>query len=249
KRKDRRTFIKNMVLGGTLVSTASFIPWGGGSPKGETSKRRQYLLSPGSGIRYPNLQRVAFPIGGIGAGMFCLEGTGAVSHLSVRHDPDLFNEPQMFAAIHLKNKENGTRVLEGPVPEWKRFGRRDTGMGSVGTTWGLPRFSEVSFRARFPFGHVELRDDGLPLKAEITGWSPFIPNEENECSLPVGALEYRLTNTGNTALDMVFSFHSENFLQLQHAQDYYIRSIENGFVLHQDTREDRKQAKASFAVQ
>jgi hypothetical protein len=36
------------------------------------------------------LQRIAFPIGGIGAGMFCLEGTGAISHLSIRHHPDLF---------------------------------------------------------------------------------------------------------------------------------------------------------------
>ena len=34
------------------------------------------------------LDRVAFPIGGMGAGMFCLEGTGAVSHMSVRHHMD-----------------------------------------------------------------------------------------------------------------------------------------------------------------
>ena len=38
------------------------------------------------------LNRLAFPIGGIGAGMFCLEGAGAISHLSIRHHPDLFNE-------------------------------------------------------------------------------------------------------------------------------------------------------------
>ena len=28
-----------------------------------------------------NLNRVAFPLGGIGAGMVCLEGTGAISHV------------------------------------------------------------------------------------------------------------------------------------------------------------------------
>ncbi|MBN2308040.1 MAG: hypothetical protein JXR94_03665, partial [Candidatus Hydrogenedentes bacterium] len=31
-----------------------------------------------------NLNRVAFPVGGIGAGMFCIEGTGAISHVSFR---------------------------------------------------------------------------------------------------------------------------------------------------------------------
>lgn len=40
-----------------------------------------------------NLNRLAFPIGGIGAGMICLEGTGAISHVSVRNHPDVFNEP------------------------------------------------------------------------------------------------------------------------------------------------------------
>ena len=40
-----------------------------------------------------NLNRVAFPIGGIGAGMFCLEGTGAISHMSVRNRMEVFHEP------------------------------------------------------------------------------------------------------------------------------------------------------------
>ena len=35
------------------------------------------------------LNRVAFPIGGIGAGMVCLEGTGAISHVSVRNQPEV----------------------------------------------------------------------------------------------------------------------------------------------------------------
>jgi hypothetical protein len=45
------------------------------------------------------LRRVAFPLGGMGAGMIGLEGTGAFSHVSLRHQPDLFNEPCLFAAI------------------------------------------------------------------------------------------------------------------------------------------------------
>ena len=69
-----------------------------------------------------NTDRVAFPIGGMGAGMFCLEGTGAISEMSVRNRPDVFNEPCMFAAISLKGIKNGAKVLEGQVPDWKRFG-------------------------------------------------------------------------------------------------------------------------------
>ena len=37
------------------------------------------------------LNRIAFPIGGIGAGMICLEGCGAISHVSVRNFMEFFN--------------------------------------------------------------------------------------------------------------------------------------------------------------
>lgn len=41
-------------------------------------------------------RKIAFPIGGIGTGMFCIEGTGALSNMSIRHRPNVFNEPTMF---------------------------------------------------------------------------------------------------------------------------------------------------------
>ena len=46
-----------------------------------------------------HLNRIAFPMGGIGAGMICLEGTGALSHVSLRHQPEVFHEPRQFAAL------------------------------------------------------------------------------------------------------------------------------------------------------
>ncbi|MFC2125892.1 hypothetical protein ACFLU5_13900 [Bacteroidota bacterium] len=58
------------------------------------------------------LNRVAFPMGGMGAGMICLEGTGALSHVSLRHRPDIYKEPLTFSAISLKNPEgNISRVF------------------------------------------------------------------------------------------------------------------------------------------
>ncbi len=60
----------------------------------------------------PYLNRVAFPIGGMGAGMVCLEGTGAVSHVSVRNKPEVFDEPHIYAALCVKGKPNLAKVLE-----------------------------------------------------------------------------------------------------------------------------------------
>lgn len=59
------------------------------------------------------LDKIAFPIGGIGAGMFCLEGTGAISHVSLRHHPDVMNEPYTFAAIYVKGLRTEQRYWKG----------------------------------------------------------------------------------------------------------------------------------------
>ena len=123
------------------------------------------------------LSRVAFPLGGMGAGMICLEGTGALSHFSLRNRPEIFNEPCTFAAICVKGSPHVARVVEGPVPGWKLFGQPGTGNGARGTSFGLPRFRKAQFSVRFPFGTVKLCDPDVPVEVEITGWSPFEPGD------------------------------------------------------------------------
>ncbi len=176
------------------------------------------------------LDKIAFPIGGIGAGMFCLEGTGAISHVSLRHYPDVMNEPYTFAAIYVKGVENGAKVLEGQVPTWKLFGPAQSGLGRGDKTYGLPRFEEAVFQTRFPFATIDLRDKDMPLVAKITGWSPFIPTDADNSTLPVGVLEYQFTNTSDKAIETVFSYNTKNFIDGQGT----IRGVKNGFVLESD---------------
>jgi hypothetical protein len=90
-----------------------------------------------------NINRIAFPIGGMGAGMLCIEGTGAVSHMSVRNRLDIFNEPVMFGAIVIKGRPSSARVLEGPVPDWKKFGMCRAGKGAPTADWGWPGLNRL----------------------------------------------------------------------------------------------------------
>jgi uncharacterized protein (DUF608 family) len=194
------------------------------------------------------LNRLAFPIGGLGAGMFCLEGTGAISHMSVRNKPDIFNEPAMFAAISVKGLKNGAKVLEGQVPEWKYFGLRGSGNGLGGSTLGLPRFKTAECSIRFPYSSIRLSDDELPLQVQITGWSPFIPTDEDNSSLPAGALEYRFVNNGKEKLELVFSYNSKNFLADEENAVNTIEKIPYGFVLTQQGTKDKPYVQGSFAI-
>ncbi len=195
----------------------------------------------------PFLNRVAFPIGGIGAGMFCLEGTGAISHVSVRNTLQFFSEPCTFAALCVKGEENVARVLEGPVPGWKLFGSARTGNGASGTSYGLPRFKEASFLARFPFGTITLSDPQIPLNVTLTGWSPFVPGDAASSSLPVGGLEYSFSNPTGSAVEAVFSFNTKNFMATARDKNG-VRAIKNGFVLFQEGTEAKPEDQGALAV-
>ncbi len=193
------------------------------------------------------LNQIAFPMGGIGAGMICLEGTGALSHVSLRNRPELFNEPCVFAALAVKGANPMARVLEGPVPARKIFGPPDTGLGAPGTTYGLPRFHRAAFEARFPFGKVLLSDARLPIDVELTGWSPFEPGDADNSSLPVAALEYRFSSRAAAPLDAVFSFNARNFLA-RPGHPQAVRPVAGGFTLWNGASPDKAWEQAAFSA-
>ncbi len=193
------------------------------------------------------LNRIAYPLGGIGAGMFCIEGTGALSHMSVRNRPEVFNEPCMFAAISVKGVENGTLVAEGEVPEWKKFGSPNTGNGSGGTSFGLPRFEKSGFLARFPYAEIDLADPDVPLDVKIKAWSPFIPADADNSSLPVAGFEYSFTNTGRAGIEAVFSYNSVNFMAVS-GGNAVIRPLTNGFILTENGIKGKPETRGDFAV-
>jgi uncharacterized protein (DUF608 family) len=195
-----------------------------------------------------HLTRVAFPIGGIGAGMFCLEGTGATSHVSLRHTMRVFNEPCAFAALSVKqsNGKHVAKVLEGPVPGWKIFGSPGTGNGASGATFGLPRFHEAEFLERFPFATVTLRDQEIPLDVTLTGWSPFIPGQADDSSLPVGVLEYTFRNHSRRDIEAVFSYHAKNFMRTGDGDT--ILPVDNGFILWQPGSEQHPEQEGGLAI-
>src|SRR5204862_4949004 len=96
----RRKFLKisAATVGGLGAAPAGELeaaePMPKGSPIEARPISRREFNSPYTGT---HLNQVAFPLGGIGAGMICLEGTGALSHLSLRNRPDVYNEPCVFA--------------------------------------------------------------------------------------------------------------------------------------------------------
>ena len=249
----RRSFVKT---GATLAAAAGSIPLVGGcAPAGGKKAAPQAAGGHQFNLGYSgeNLNRIAFPLGGFGAGMVCLEGTGALSHFSLHNRPEIFNEPLTFSALCLKGQPNVARVLEGQVPPWKVFGSPRTGNGAAGTSFGLPRFDRAEFSFHFPFATVRLEDNEVPLEVKITGWSPFIPGDADNSSLPAAVLEFTFRNKSGSAVEAVYSFNAINFMSFGSRSHYSTESRDNsvdradrGFVLRQQATKDEPWRAGAF---
>lgn len=244
----RRRFITTSAVAGIgTLGSAKLLTACSEKPSGNEKGNEAFTRSYNGYYTDKYLDRIAFPVGGMGAGMFCFGGTGAISQMTVHNHPDVFNEPCIFAAISVKGFKNGTKVIEGQVPDWKKFGQPDSANGSGGTSYGFPRFQDAKFLARFPFAMVELMDEDIPVDIKITSWSPFIPSDADNSSLPVGAVEYSFRNTGNAKIDAVFSFNSRNFMGRSDGVNR-IRPVTNGFILSENGARDKPETKGEFAI-
>ncbi len=193
------------------------------------------------------LSHIAFPLGGIGAGMICLEGSGTLSHFSLRNAPNVFHEPLVFGALKLQGGGQAARMLEGPVAEWKIFGLQGAGNGGGNHIHGFPRFDVATFNSRFPFATVDLVDAAIPLRCNLTGWSPFIPGMADDSSLPFAVLEYGFQNPTQETVEALFSFHTANCMATSVA-GASVSVIDSGFVLRQAGSDENPTDEGALAV-
>ena len=151
-------------------------------------------------------QEISFPLGGIGSGCIGLAGNGRLV------DWEIFNRSNknsLLGNTHFAIASNGKyRLLQGDCfePYTGKYRKGDDnrhhgfGWGVEGELLaGLPHYRNHSFNGTYPVAEVAFsgEEESFPIRAKLTGWSPFIPGMERECSLPCAVLEYTFTNSGS----------------------------------------------------
>ena len=159
-----------------------------------------------------HLLRVALPMGGIGCGSVSLSGRGDLVDWEImnRANKNYFNRSagsRPFFAIRVKGAgHESTTMLAGPIHPAELYFAHGCNVPQC----GLPRFAEASFDGAFPFGTVHLSDKGLPVKVDIKGFSPFVPGNSADSSLPVASLEYEVENLTGEPLEVSICAYVRN---------------------------------------
>ena len=160
-------------------------------------------ISNGRVYRGAKTREISFPLGGIGTGCIGLSGSGRLI------DWEIFNRPNKgsingFSHFALRAEApDGTvtaRILNADLqppytgdvhgPKWESYGfgpRR-------GTLAGMPHFLDAVFTAAFPFAQIDFSKDSFPGEVRLIAFSPFIPGNDPDSSLPVAFFEVAVTN-------------------------------------------------------
>jgi non-lysosomal glucosylceramidase len=166
-------------------------------------------------IAYPrvfedaSLSRIAFPLGGVGAGCISLGGRGQLRDWEIFNRPDKGRGPlYAFASLWAQDGSGSTqaRVLEGRLrPPYDG----PLGLGSRNAP-GLRRMSEARFESEFPIALVRLEDPDVPVRRELQAYGTFVPHEADLAGLPVAVLRYRIGNRTGTPVTTAVAFSLEN---------------------------------------
>lgn len=147
------------------------------------------------------LNEISFPLGGIGAGCIGLAGNGRLIDWEIYNRPakGSLNGNSHFAIKAMKNGELlDARVINGDV----NTGLTGGGDGlSAATMAGFPHFRNCTFTGEFPIAKVDFADECFPGTIRLTAWSPLIPLNDKDSSIPAAFFDYAVTNTTEDTLE------------------------------------------------
>ncbi|MBQ4451026.1 MAG: hypothetical protein II912_01470 [Clostridia bacterium] len=160
------------------------------------------------------LREICFPLGGIGAGCIGLAGNGRLKDFEIFDRPDKgsMNGYTHIAVRAVKGGECVARVLNSDLQD-SRMGQYGQSFGygpDSRTMAGFPHFENAVFRGEFPYAFVSFENGGFPGEAGLKAFSPFIPLDDHDSSLPAALFAVRVVNTESEPVRYAVAFSCKN---------------------------------------
>ena len=164
---------------------------------------------PSSWTDWAALQHIGMPVAGIGSGTVYLGGDGRLWGWDVFNVPHEGTVPSALPGVAERNGANYVKPSKMESP-W------NVSHGLVLHVDGQPKrldhtgFPQVEFTGQYPIGQVKLSDPSSAISVVMETYSPFIPLDYDNSSLPVTVMEITLKNAGEKALNVELEAYLEN---------------------------------------
>jgi len=139
------------------------------------------------------------PLGGIGCGKIEMLTDGGFGNFSVNHNwdrPTGIVRGAFFAVYAGDGNTGAARVLKLRSDRYQNTTMIDS----------------VTYFGRFPVAELNFYDPLLPLDISLEAFSPLIPNNIKDSSLPCALFNFTVTNRSDRPLDAALLFSMENLI-------------------------------------
>lgn len=154
----------------------------------------------------PDLEKIGMPIGGICAGQLYLGGDGRLWHW------DIFNQRISTGADHYANPLKPVSPLEQGFALLVTTGETSDVRALASSSW-----RDITFNGEYPLAEINYSDPSCPVAVRLEAFSPFIPLNTDDSSLPATVLEFTVRNTGSTSVEVELAGWLENAVCLHSA--------------------------------
>jgi non-lysosomal glucosylceramidase len=152
----------------------------------------------GSDLRYLGL-----PVGGGCCGQVYLGGDGRLWYWEIDPGPaapGVDGAGEGYANPHQPFSPFGNGAVLRTTAAGARTARRLDATG----------FADITFTGQYPIGQVDYHDPGCPVGVRLEAFSPFVPGEADDSTLPTTVLAYTLTNTSAAPVLAELTWWAEN---------------------------------------
>lgn len=157
------------------------------------------LLEKGERRRYrgAELEHVAMPLGGIGAGQVFITGRGRLEQWQIVNNFNAnANVAGAFFAVWAKQagRDAVSRVLQ------------------EGGYENAPGIDTIEFSGEYPFAWLEYGDEALPVRVTLEACSPFIPTNSKDSALPAVLFRFAVKNTTDGPVETALLASAPNLI-------------------------------------
>ncbi|MBN1412845.1 MAG: hypothetical protein JW969_18535 [Spirochaetales bacterium] len=147
------------------------------------------------------------PLGGIGTGSIEIRSDGAFHEWMIFNNPPWcgWNEFMKAENPPLKASDFSFIIRTRAKGEVTTRLLRNLEQEEILYSYHIPHLKPaetIKWTPRFPHAEFSYSDPALPVECKMTAWSPFIPHDVKNSSLPAAILSFKLKNPSKHAIDL-----------------------------------------------
>jgi uncharacterized protein (DUF608 family) len=181
-----------------------------------------------------DLHTIGMPVGGVCAGQVYLTGDGRLVFC------DIFNQfvNSGWGQINYKVGRLPTEMVNrrdffsAPQIQQGFALRVETNAGSTSRSLDRKGFPDVRFCGEYPLANVVYRDADCPIDVQLTAYSPFIPLNADDSTLPATVFEFSLKNTSAASAKATLTGWLQNAAGYYSAEQFLGAAVRTNRITH-----------------